>query len=142
MHKALATNNQGDLRATTGAFLTPTYLPFLILLLRPVEFPDEFNVVLHDAAEFSFGAPDEDELSIATSGDGLMPSNAEDSAGLPPSGAVAQHEFDAELVAMLDRAATSISWSGIFHTVPSVCGWMIGIWTPVPFFPEVHEEHL
>lgn len=37
-----------------------------------------------------------------------MPSDAEDSAGLPPSGTVAQHKFDAELVAMLDRAATSI----------------------------------
>lgn len=59
MHKALATNTQGDLRATMGAFLPPTDLPFLILLLHPVEFPDEFNVPLYDAAEFSFGAPDE-----------------------------------------------------------------------------------
>lgn len=44
---------------------------------------NEFDVVLHDAADFSFGVPDEGELLITTSGDGLMPSGCEGSAGLP-----------------------------------------------------------
>lgn len=41
-------------------------------------------------ANFSFRAPDDDELSIAALEDGLMPSNAEDLAGLPPSGVPVQ----------------------------------------------------
>lgn len=73
-----------------------------------MEFPDEFGVALHDAADFSFGVPDEDELSITASVDGLMPSDSEDSPGLSNLGAVAHPEFDAELTAMLARAAASI----------------------------------
>lgn len=46
------------------------------------EFLDEFDVASHDAADFSFGAPDEGELLITALGDGLMPSNTEGSAGL------------------------------------------------------------
>lgn len=58
-----------------------------------MEFSDEFDVASHDAAEFSFGVPDEDELSITALGNGLMLFNAEDSARLPHSCAVAQPEF-------------------------------------------------
>lgn len=54
--------------------------------LHLVEFPDEFDGASHDAAEFSYGAPDEDELSITALGNGLMLFNAEDSAELPHSG--------------------------------------------------------
>lgn len=37
-----------------------------------------------------------------------MPSDAEDSAGLPPSGVVAQSESDAELAAVLAWGTTNI----------------------------------
>lgn len=40
-------------------------------LSLPVELPGEFDIASHDAAEFSFGAPDEDEVSIAASGVGI-----------------------------------------------------------------------
>jgi hypothetical protein len=53
-----------------------------------------------------------DELSITALGDGLIPSKAEDLAGLPPSGAEAQPMFDAELVAMHARATVNIRLEG------------------------------
>lgn len=43
----------------------------------------------------------EDEQSIAASEGGLEPSDAEDSTGLLPLGAVAQYEYDAGLAAMI-----------------------------------------
>lgn len=77
-------------------------------MLCLVELLDEFDVVSQDAYEFSFGAPDEDKVSLTASGDGHLPSDAEDSTGLPPSGVEAQSEFDAELATMLARAAVGI----------------------------------
>lgn len=65
-------------------------------MLRLVGLPDDFDVVSQDVAEFSFGALDEDEISIAVSCGGRSPSVAEDLAGLPPSGVAGQSEFDAE----------------------------------------------
>ncbi|KAL0175517.1 hypothetical protein M9458_027847, partial [Cirrhinus mrigala] len=49
--------------------------------------------------DFSFRAPEGDEISIAASEGGLSLSDAEASTGLPPSGFVAQSEVEAEMAA-------------------------------------------
>lgn len=88
------------MRTTTRVFLPgqfPQASSSSSRTLRSVELPDEFDIASHNATDFSFGAPDEDELSIAASEGGLMPSDKEDLAGIPPSGAVAQSEYDAGL---------------------------------------------
>ena len=60
---------------------------------------------------------------IAASGDGLLTSVDEDSAGLPPSGVVATAESDPELTAVLARAAVSIRME--VNTPPSPeCSWL------------------
>ncbi|KAL0196773.1 hypothetical protein M9458_005313, partial [Cirrhinus mrigala] len=55
----------------------------------------------HGEPSVFFGAPEEDRMSIAASEEGLTPDEAEESAE-------AQSEADAELAAMLLRAAKSI----------------------------------
>ncbi|KAL0199608.1 hypothetical protein M9458_002795, partial [Cirrhinus mrigala] len=57
--------------------------------------------------DFSFGAPEGDEISVAASEGGLSLSDAEGSTGLPPSGFMAQSEAEAEMAAVLARAAKS-----------------------------------
>lgn len=88
------------MRATTRVF-PPGQSPqgFLSRMLHSGELPDEFDIASHDAPDFSFRALDEDELSTAASEGGPVPSDMEDSTGLPPLGAVAQSEC--ELAAML-----------------------------------------
>ncbi len=54
-----------------------------------------------------FGAPANDRMSIAASGDELG-SGDDDSAALPPSGRVALPESDPELTAMLSQAAECV----------------------------------
>ncbi|CAM4616073.1 unnamed protein product [Leuciscus chuanchicus] len=98
----------------------------------------------------SFGAPEEDTMSIAASQGGRESSGSEDSAVLPPSGAPALPESDPELTAMLSRAAAAIGieWSPPPDPVRSrLDDWFLGAAadtrrrpTPIPFFPEVHEE--
>ncbi|KAL1259241.1 hypothetical protein QQF64_009818 [Cirrhinus molitorella] len=56
----------------------------------------------------TFGAPEEDRMSITASEGGLMPAEAEASTEQPPAAVAAQSEADAELAAMLHRAAVSI----------------------------------
>lgn len=82
-----------------------------------VEFPDEFGGSPSDKLNFSFGAREEDVVSLTASEDGLMPSDADDSSVLPPSGVTAQS--DAELASGL---------SGLHCPVLSARGWMIGSW--------------
>lgn len=53
------------------------------------------------ALNFSSRAHRDDELSIAASEGGLLPSDADDSPGLPPSGVMVQAEFEVELAAVL-----------------------------------------
>ncbi|KAI2648080.1 hypothetical protein H4Q32_018083 [Labeo rohita] len=110
---------------------------------RPVEMPKEGAGSSRSKPSVSFGAPEEDRMSIAASEEGLTPDEAEDSAEQLPSGAAAQSKADAELAAMLLRAAKSIG------VVPSrLDDWFLGSRrdssqprpAPVPFFPEVHEE--
>ncbi len=112
-------------------------------------FPDEY-VGSSDRAgpSISFGAPADDGISIAASGDELG-SGEDDSAALPTSGRVALPESDPELTAMLSRAAESIGLP--YRPPPSpehsrLDDWFLGAQAerrqppPVPFFPEVHEE--
>ncbi len=67
-------------------------------------------------SSISFGAPADDRMSIAASGDELG-SGEDDTAALPPSGRVALPESDPELTAMLSRAAESI---GLHYTAVSL----------------------
>lgn len=116
---------------------------------QPVEFPDEFAGP-SQAPDISFGAREEDRMSIAASQGGLESSGDEGSAALPPSGVPALSESDPELTAVLSRAAESIGleWN------PPPCpersrldDWFLGAARAdrqhpplVPFFPEVHQE--
>ncbi|KAL0157198.1 hypothetical protein M9458_048444, partial [Cirrhinus mrigala] len=58
--------------------------------------------------EFSFGAREVDELSIAASEGGLEPSEVDDSDEPASLGATFQSEADAGMVAMFTQAAESI----------------------------------
>lgn len=79
-----------------------------VRLVPLVEFPDELGSSAGGKLNFSFEPPEGDEVSIPASEGGLMPSDAEGSAGLPPSGVVAQSEADAKMAAVLAQAAESI----------------------------------
>ncbi len=98
----------------------------------------------------SYGAPPDDQISIAASEGELSLSGDDDSAAFPPSCVVALFEPDPEMTAMLSRAAENVGlvWN------PPPCPdplrldeWFLGGGRagsqrppPVPFFPEVHEE--
>ncbi len=56
----------------------------------------------------SFGAPPDDQMSIAASESELSLSGDDDSAALPPSGVVALSEPYPEMTAMLSRAAENV----------------------------------
>ncbi|KAI2645907.1 Papilin [Labeo rohita] len=99
----------------------------------------------------SFGAPEEDRMSITASEEGLTPDEAEESAEQLPSMAAAQSEADSELAAMLLWAAKSIGLVVRKPTSPEpsqLDDWFLGSrrdsnqprLAPVPFFLEVHEE--
>ncbi len=89
-------------------------------------------------------------MSIAASGDGFTSSEDEGAVGLPPLVVVTTAAPDPELTAMLARAAVSIGLE--VNRPPSrepsrLDDWFLGAGrcsqprsTPVPFFPEVHEE--
>ncbi len=137
----------GDLRDTVRAFPlgSSPRTSYSSRSEHPVRLPGDFPGSSHGMASISFGAPPEASMSIAASGDGLTSSEDEGSAGLPPSGVVATAAPDPELMAMLARAAASI---GPPSPEPSrLDDWFLGAGhgsqpcpTPVPFFPEVHEE--
>ncbi len=117
---------------------------------RPVRLLGDFAGSSHGMASISFGAPPEDSMSIAASGDGLTSSEDEGAVGLPPSGVVATAAPDPELTAMLARAAASIGLEVNRPHSPEpsrLDDWFLGAGrgsqprpTPVPCFPEVHEE--
>ncbi|KAI2657747.1 ORF V: Enzymatic polyprotein [Labeo rohita] len=97
----------------------------------------------------SFCAPQEIEMSAAAS-EGESDDEADDSAGRYPSAVAAPSETDAELSAMLLRAAKEIGLD-VPKTAPAdpsrLDDWFLGRAPaapprspPVPFFPEVHEE--
>ncbi len=133
----------GDLRITVRASPpgTSPRTSYSSRSERPVRFPGDFAGPSHGAPGISFGAPSVDRMSIAASGDGLKSSEDEGAVGLPPSGVVTTAAPDPELTAMLARATVSI---GLEVNRPEL---LLGAGrgsqphsTPVPFFPEVHEE--
>ncbi len=142
----------GDLRITVRASPpgTSPRTSYSSRSERPVRLPGDFAGPSHGAPSISFGAPPEDRMSIAASGYGLTSSEDEGSAGLHPSGVVATTAPDPELTAMLARAAVSIGLE--VNRLPSpepsrLDDWFLGAGrgsqprsSPVPFFPEVHEE--
>ncbi len=115
-----------------------------------VQLPGDFAEPSHGVPSISFGAPIEDQMSIAASGDGLSSSEDKDLAGLPPLGVVATTESDPELKAMLSRAAVSIGLEVCTPPSPEpsrLDDWFLGTGrgsrpcpTLILFFPEVHEE--
>ncbi len=142
----------GDLRVTVRASL-PGSSPrtsYSSRSERPVRLPGDFAGSSHGMASISFGAPPEDSMSIAASGDGLTSSEDEGAVRLTPSGVVATAAPDPELMAMLARAAASIGLEVNRPPSPEpsrLDDWFLGAGrgsqprpTPVPFFPEVHEE--
>ncbi len=93
----------------------------------------------------SFGAPPDDQMSIAALEGELSLSGDDDPAGLPPSGVVALSEPDPEMTAMLSRASENVRlvWNSPPRPDPSrLDEWFLGSQCPPPvlFFPEVHEE--
>lgn len=76
--------------------------------------------------DFSFGAREEDELSIAASESGLVQSEADDSAGAAPLGASLNSEANTEIFGQL----TASGLSRLLHPAPDALGWMIGSWVP------------
>jgi hypothetical protein len=98
----------------------------------------------------SFGAPPEDQMSIAASEGDRSFSGDDDPAALPPSGTVVLSEPDPDMTLMLARAAEKVGlvWNPPPCPEPSrLDDWFLGAArvgfqrpAPVPFFPEVHEE--
>ncbi|KAI2644999.1 hypothetical protein H4Q32_023944 [Labeo rohita] len=108
----------------------------------PVELPKQDTRSSQGEPSVSFGALENDRMSIAASEEDVPPAEADDSAGQPSTAGAAQSEIDAELAAMLLWAAKSIKLE-----VPKADDWFLGAKgdipphpAPVPFFPEVHEE--
>ncbi len=142
----------GDLRVTVRAS-PPGRSPWTSYSScseRPVRFPGDFAGPSHGVPSISFAAPSVDRMSIAASGDGFTSSEDEGAVGLPPSGVVATAALDPELMTMLARAALSIGLEVNRPPSPEpsrLDDWFLGAGrgsqprsTPVPFFPEVHEE--
>ncbi len=142
----------GDLRVTVRASPpgTSPQTSYSSRSQRPIRFPGDLAGLSHGAPSISFGAPPEDRMSIAASGDGLTSSEDEGAVGLPPSGVVATTAPDPELMAMLARAAVSIGLEVNRPPNPEpsrLDDWFLGAGrgsqprsAPVPLFPEVHEE--
>ncbi len=98
----------------------------------------------------SFGAPPDDQMSIAASEGESDHSGDDGSVPLPPSGRSTVPDSDPEMVAMLARAAESVGLEWRPPPCPEssrLDDWFLGVArtgsqgpTPVPFFPEVHDE--
>ncbi len=118
----------------------------------PMELPRERAGPSHGGGVplVSFGAPPDDRMSIATLEGESDQSGDDGSVPLPPSGRSAVPDSDPEMVAMLARAAESVGleWRPPPCPEPSrLDDWFLGVAragsqgpTPVPFFPEVHDE--
>ncbi|KAL0149110.1 hypothetical protein M9458_055542, partial [Cirrhinus mrigala] len=108
----------------------------------PVVMPKQTAPPSKSGPSVSFGAPPEEEMSISASEGEQSAGEAGASAEQCPSAVAVPSEADAELSAMLLRAA-----EGIGLEVPKVDDWFLGTRSaapprlpPVPFFPEVHDE--
>ncbi len=118
----------------------------------PMELPRERAGPSHGGGVplVSFGAPIDDRMSNATSEGESDQSGDDGSVPLPPSGRSAVPDSDPEMVAMLARAAESVGLEWRPPPCPEplrLDDWFLGVAragsqgpTPVPFFPEVHDE--
>ncbi len=152
--RVAASGDTGDLRITVSAFPSenqPPRNPHSSCTPQPAELPEERGGPSQRCApSVSFGAPLDDRMSIAASEDESDFAGDDASAQLPPSGMVAVPETDPEMMAMLSRAANRVGlvWNPPPCPEPSrLDDWFLGVAragsqppTPVPFFPEVHEE--
>ena len=151
-NRPTSVHDQGDLRITVRASppRQSPWAPHASQALPPLEPSKERAGPSHGRPAVSFGAPPDDQMSIAASEGELQSSGDEDSAALPPSGSVALPESDPEWTAMLSRAAEKVGlvWNPPPRPEPSrLDDWFLGAGragsqrsAPVPFFPEVHEE--
>ncbi len=152
--RVAASGDTGDLRITVSAFPSgnqPPRNPHSSCTPQPAELPEERGGPSQRCApSVSFGAPLDDRMSIAASEDESDFAGDDASAQLPPSGMVAVPDTDPEMMAMLSRAANRVGlvWNPPPCPEPSrLDDWFLGVAragsqppTPVPFFPEVHEE--
>ncbi len=152
--RVAASGDTGDLRITVSAFPSgnqPPRNPHSSCTPQPAELPEERGGSSQRCApSVSFGAPLDDRTSIAASEGESDFSRDDASAQLPPSGTVAVPDTDPEMMAMLSRAANRVGlvWNPPPCPEPSrLDDWFLGVAragsqppTPVPFFPEVHEE--
>ncbi len=128
----------------------PSRAPLSTGTSQPVELPRELAGPSSGVPLVFFGAPPDDRMSIAASEGEPDLSGDDDSAPLPPSGRPAVPDTDPEMVAMLARAAerVGLEWKPPPRPEPSrLDDWFVGVAragsqgpTPVPFFPEVHDE--
>ncbi len=152
--RVAASGDTGDLRITVSAFPSgnqPPRNPHSSCTPQPAELPEERGGPSQRCApSVSFGAPLDDRMSIAASEGESDFAGDDASAQLPPSGTVAVPDTDPEMMAMLSRAANRVGlvWNPPPCPEPSrLDDWFLGVAragsqppTPVPFFPEVHEE--
>ncbi|CAM4464261.1 unnamed protein product [Leuciscus chuanchicus] len=151
-NRPTSVHDQGDLRVTVRASPSsqPPRAPHASQALLPLGPLSERLGPSPERPTVSFGAPADDQMSIAASEGELQSSGDDDSATLPPSGHVAFSETDPEWAAMLSRAAEKVglAWNPPPCPEPSrLDNWFLGAGpagsqcaAPVPFFPEVHEE--
>ncbi len=152
--RVAAGGDTGDLRITVSAFPSgnqPPRNPHSSCTPQPAELPEERGGLSQRCTpSVSFGAPLDDRMSIAALEGESDFSRDDASAQLPPSGTVAVPDTDPEMMAMLSRAANRVGlmWNPPPCPEPSrLDDWFLGVAragsqppTPVPFFPEVHEE--
>ncbi|KAI2645148.1 ORF V: Enzymatic polyprotein [Labeo rohita] len=146
---ATAARHLGDIQVTVQNAPSAPKAPRTSVSRRgPVELPEQYTSP-YSGLGVSFGAPQDVEMSAATS-EGEPGGEADDSADRYPSAVAAPSETDAELSAMLLRAAKEIGLE-VPKTPPAdpsrLDDWFLGRAPaalprspPVPFFPEVHEE--
>ncbi|KAI2645050.1 Transposon Ty3-G Gag-Pol polyprotein [Labeo rohita] len=146
---ATAARHLGDIQVTVQNVPSAPKAPRTSVSRRgPVELPEQYTSP-YSGLGVSFGAPQDVEMSAATS-EGEPGGEADDSADQYPSAVAAPSETDAELSAMLLRAAKEIGLD-VPKTPPAdpsrLDDWFLGRAPaapphspPVPFFPEVHEE--
>ncbi|KAI2656338.1 hypothetical protein H4Q32_013232 [Labeo rohita] len=104
----------------------------------PMESQDDFESSSQYGLDLLFGAPAEEKAgSVASEGE---PSEADVTAELTAPAGGSQSVADAEMAAALKRAAKEIGVVWVPRPALSLQGWMTATFSPVPFFPEVHEE--
>ncbi|KAI2666099.1 ORF V: Enzymatic polyprotein [Labeo rohita] len=149
---AAAARHLGDIQVTMQNVPSAPKAPRTSASPRsPVELPKQYTSP-YSGLGISFCAPQEIEMSAAASegeSDDEADDEADDSAGRYPSAVAAPSETDAELSVMLLRAAKEIGLD-VPKTPPAdpsrLDDWFLGgsrgtaALSPVPFFPEVHEE--